>query len=156
MHTQSFGVRTGMGIDPVVFEGKNKADFALQFPLSILVADDSAINRRVLCLFLKGLGYQADTAEDGLECLNIVLERHYDLLISDIDMPNMNGIECAQRIREAGIDIQIVAVTATSPLLTRSQCFEAGMNDYMTKPINFLELKCKLQEISKQRLHHVP
>jgi CheY-like chemotaxis protein len=83
---------------------KSDSHFAEQHPLRILVTDDNYINRRLLLLQLRNLGYDADARETGRECLETVLAdpEGYDLLLSDIDMPEMDGIECAKAIRDAG------------------------------------------------------
>jgi CheY-like chemotaxis protein len=126
--------------------------FAREFPLKILIADDNYINRRVLCLLLIRLGYEAKSMENGQECLEEVLKNPYDLLLLDIDMPIMSGIECTQSIRQEGLDLPIIAVTATSPEVTRGPCFEAGMNGYMSKPVNLPELKRILRETSERKV----
>jgi CheY-like chemotaxis protein len=127
--------------------------FAERYPLRILVADDSYINRRLLLLMLKNLGYEADARENGRECLDAVLENPegYDLLLSDIDMPEMSGIDCARGIREAGIGLAIIAVTATSPDATKADCFESGMSGFMRKPVSIAELKRALREVSLRK-----
>jgi CheY-like chemotaxis protein len=127
--------------------------FAEQYPLRILIADDSYINRRLLLLMLKNLGYEADARENGRECLDAVLAdpQGYDLLLSDIDMPEMNGIDCARAIRQAGLGLAIIAVTATSPDSTKADCFEAGMSGFMRKPVSIAELKRALREVSLRK-----
>jgi CheY-like chemotaxis protein len=122
--------------------------FALEHPLRILIADDNYINRRVLCLFLKRLGYEVTSTENGRECLQAIIGRTYDLLLTDIDMPEMTGIECALRIREAKIPLYIVALTASSPLLTEEEYRKEGLDGWMVKPIDFNALKKELQAIS--------
>lgn len=125
-----------------------KADggFAARYPLRILIAEDNYINRRLLLLLLRNLGYEAASTENGRQCLEAVLSGSYDIVLSDIDMPEMNGIDCTAQIRQAGFDIPIIAVTASFPELTRQQCLDAGMNGYMTKPVNVTELKRVLRE----------
>jgi len=132
---------------------KSDVSFAEQHPLRILVADDNYINRRLLLLMLANLGYQADSCENGRECLEAVLHdpERYDLLLSDIDMPEMNGIDCARSIRQAGITLAIIAVTASSPDITKEECFEVGMSGFMRKPISVYELKRALREVSLRK-----
>src|SRR5271156_1898877 len=98
---------------PAPERGGADKDFAQRHPLRILIADDNYINRRVLSLLLQRLGYQVETTESGHECLDAALHRPFDLLLTDINMPDMSGIECTQQIRQAGRDFPIVAVTAT-------------------------------------------
>jgi CheY-like chemotaxis protein len=131
---------------------KSDSRFAEQHPLYILVADDNYINRRLLLLMLNNLGYQADACENGRECFQLVLEKgSYDLVLSDIDMPEMNGIDCARALRQIGQELPIIAVTASSPDLTKEECFEAGMSGFMRKPISMPELKRALREVSLRK-----
>jgi len=126
-------------------------EFAREYPLRILISDDNYINRRVLSLLLQRLGYQPVTTENGEECLNAALNETYDLLLIDVDMPVMSGIECTQLIRHAGLDLPIVAVTATMPEVSRDKSFAAGMTGYMNKPVRLKELKKTLIEASQAR-----
>lgn len=128
-------------------------DFALKHPLEILISDDNFINRRVLSLLLQRFGYQAAATENGRDCLNAALNQPYDLLLIDLDMPEMSGIECTELIRQASLDFPIVAVTATPPEVSREKSFAAGMTGYMNKPVRLEELKQILLDAShvKQR-----
>jgi len=130
-----------------------KADggFAAQYPLRILIAEDNYINRRLLLLLLQNLGYEATATENGRECLEAVLAGSYDIVLSDINMPEMNGIECTIQIRRAGLDLPIIAVTASFPEMTREQCLDSGMNGYMTKPVNVTEIKRVLRETALRK-----
>ncbi len=123
-------------------------EFARQHPLRILIADDNYINRRVLSLLLQRLGYQTDSAENGQDCLAKALRTTYDLLLIDINMPDMSGIECTQMLRRTGRRFPIVAVTATDPGANRKPCLAAGMNDFISKPLQLSELKRVLREAS--------
>jgi len=101
----------------------------------------------MLTLFLKGQGHRVTATENGRKCLNAALKDPYDLIISDIDMPEMSGIECAAEIRRAGLDIPIIAITATYPEIIRDDCFKTGMNAFMAKPLNFPELKRLVRQV---------
>ena len=127
---------------------KEDIRFAHEHPLRILIADDNYINRRVLCLFLKRLGYEVTSTENGRECLQAVIKGNYDLLLTDIDMPEMTGLECTNRIREAKIPLYIIAITASSPVLTEEEYLKAGMDGFMPKPVDFVALKKELQTVS--------
>jgi CheY-like chemotaxis protein len=127
---------------------KEDIQFAREHPLRILIADDNYINRRVLCLFLKRLGYEVTSTENGRECLQAVIKGNYDLLLTDIDMPEMTGIECTNRIREAKIPLYITAISASAPFLTPEEYLKAGMDGFMPKPVDFTALKKELQKIS--------
>jgi len=128
--------------------GGEAPEFAQQYPLRIMIADDNYINRRVLSLLLQRLGYQIDTTENGQECLAKAMDAPYDLLLLDINMPDMSGIECTQQFRDAGRKFRIVAVTATDPEVSRKLCLAAGMNDFIAKPVQMSELKRVLREAS--------
>lgn len=125
--------------------------FAVRYPLRILIAEDNYINRRILLLLLRNLGYEATATENGRECLQAVLCGSYDIVFSDIDMPEMSGLDCTIRLREAGFDTPIIAVTASFPEVTREQCLDAGMNGYMTKPIHVTELQRFLREAALRK-----
>jgi two-component system sensor histidine kinase/response regulator len=130
---------------------KGDAKFAEAHPLRILIAEDNYTNRRLLIFLLKSLGYKADATENGQECLVAALEKSYDILLSDIDMPEMNGLECATQIRSAGLEFPIIALTASFPEVTPEECFQAGMNGYMRKPVNVTELKRILRETALRK-----
>ena len=123
-------------------------EFAREHPLRILTSDDNHINRRVLSLLLQRFGYQSDTTENGRDCLKAALTRPYDLLLIDVDMPGMSGIECTELIRQASLDFPIVAVTATSPEVSQEKSFAAGMTGFITKPVRVEQLKQVLLEAS--------
>jgi CheY-like chemotaxis protein len=108
----------------------------------------------MLTLFLKKLGHQVAVTENGRECVNAALKNSYDLLITDIDMPELNGIECTTQIRQAGIEFPIIAITATVSDSVREQCIKGGMNAFLGKPINFPELQRLVQEIATQKTPH--
>ena len=122
--------------------------FAQDNPLRILVADDDLVNRRVMLLFLKYLGYEAYSVEDGLQCFNEARKNKYDLILMDLEMPKMNGIECAYSLRQAGIESLIIGMTAGYPITTPQQCFEAGMNGYLEKPLGADKLRETIREVS--------
>lgn len=126
-------------------EGASYPLFAQQYPLRILIAEDDYINRRCIILLLQRLGYRADYVENGRECLTAVLQRPYDAILSDINMPEMDGVECSHSIREAGIHTPIIAVTADIVNNTREYCLDAGMNGYIMKPVTMNELKRALR-----------
>jgi CheY-like chemotaxis protein len=119
--------------------------FAEQYPLRILIVEDDYISRRVLIILLERLGYDVDAVENGLECLECAGKNHYDLILTDIDMPRMDGLECANCLRQSGIDSQIIAVTANCEH-SRKHCLKAGINGYIVKPLSPHELMHNLRE----------
>jgi CheY-like chemotaxis protein len=117
--------------------------------LRILLVEDNLLNQKVALLMLKKLGYRADVASNGLEALNAIEERHYDVILMDIQMPEMDGIEATKRIRKrwTSRDIKIIAVTAHALEYTREECIAAGMDNYITKPVTTEDLKAALDRI---------
>ncbi|HSD59041.1 MAG TPA: response regulator [Methanotrichaceae archaeon] len=114
--------------------------------LRILLVEDNPINQKVALLMLKKLGYCADVATNGLEALKALEYHHYDVILMDIQMPGMDGIEATKRIREYWLNrsIIIIAITAHALEFTREDCLKAGMDGYMTKPITTEDLKAAL------------
>ncbi len=105
--------------------------------IRILMAEDNEINQKLTRFALVKEGYQLDIANNGEEAVDMLTERpgDYDLILMDIQMPRMDGKEATRRIRGKGHDIPIIAMTASSMRGDREKCFDAGMNDYISKPI---------------------
>lgn len=114
--------------------------------LRILLVEDNPINQKVALLMLKKLGYRADVAANGLEALKALESHHYDVILMDIQMPGMDGIEATKRIRECRLNrsVIIIAITAHALEFTREDCLKAGMDCYMTKPITTEDLRAVL------------
>ncbi len=110
--------------------------------LRILVAEDNAVNQRLATLLLGKLGYTADLVGNGLEALEAIATERYDLVLMDVQMPELDGLETTRRIiAEYGVDRpRIVAMTANAMESDRAECFAAGMDDYVAKPIRPDEL----------------
>ncbi len=110
-------------------------------PLKILVAEDNAVNQRVLVQFLDRLGYRADVASNGYEVLDALTLQRYDVVLMDVQMPEMDGVEATREIRaRPGPGPQIIAVTANAMVEDEQRCLLAGMNDYLRKPIELRAL----------------
>ncbi|MDP3913673.1 MAG: response regulator [Bacteroidota bacterium] len=109
--------------------------------LEILVAEDNRINQRIAILTFKQLGVSIDIASNGLEALEKYRKKQYDLILMDMQMPEMDGLEATSEIRTFEQESKmshraiIVALTGSEPTEKRDVCLEAGMNDYMEKPI---------------------
>ncbi|HSD58061.1 MAG TPA: PAS domain S-box protein [Methanotrichaceae archaeon] len=114
-------------------------------PLRILLAEDNAVNQKVALQMLKRLGYNADVAANGLEVLQALERQQYDVVLMDIQMPEMDGIDAAQKIRERWPKgPKIIAITAYALEGDRERCIKAGMDDYISKPIQIEELRSVL------------
>jgi signal transduction histidine kinase/DNA-binding response OmpR family regulator len=111
-------------------------DFADSFPLRILIAEDNLINQKLAMRVLNKLGYQPEIANNGKEAVSMQVSNDYDLILMDMLMPEMDGIQATQEIRIQSIrQPQIVAMTANALPEDRASCLQAGMNDYISKPI---------------------
>ncbi|MFY9224048.1 MAG: ATP-binding protein [Blastocatellia bacterium] len=113
------------------------------FPLEILVAEDNLINQQIALKVLKKIGYQADIASNGLEVLNKLEQKQYDLILMDVQMPEMDGLEATRQICKLYSKEKrprIIAVTAGAMEANRQQCLEAGMDGFSTKPIDIVKL----------------
>jgi len=107
----------------------------------ILVAEDNVVNQKVLLAMLHRLGLRADVARDGQEALEALARAEYDLLLCDIEMPNVDGHEVARELRDRPNRPHLVALTASVLEEDRHACFESGMDDFLAKPIVLRELE---------------
>jgi len=112
-----------------------------QLQLKIILAEDNKVNQKVAALTLKKLGYIADIANNGLEVLAMLENKSYDVILMDMQMPEMDGITATKMIRQSDKPQPwIIALTANALEVDRQTCFDAGMNDFITKPIVISEL----------------
>ncbi|AUC59929.1 Circadian input kinase A [Cyanobacterium sp. HL-69] len=110
--------------------------------LKILLAEDDRVNQKVALLMLKKLGYQADVALNGLEVLQKVAQKDYDVILMDLQMPHMGGIEATEEIRKGDRpQPYIIALTANALPEDQNQCLSVGMNDFLTKPLQLEQLQ---------------
>ncbi|MBT8091722.1 MAG: response regulator [Gammaproteobacteria bacterium] len=121
---------------------RNYLNMAQDRPLSVLLADDYDVNRMVLSSQLETLGYRADNVANGEEVLRALHARAYDVVLMDIRMPVIDGVEATQRIRQRvdGPQPFVVAVTASALKGDRDRYLEAGMDAYISKPVDLLKL----------------
>ena len=111
---------------------------AHRFPLRLLLADDNLINQKVGTSVLQKLGYRADLANNGLEVLAALEQKAYDVVLMDVQMPEMDGFEATRAIVERWPESKrprIIAMTGNALLGDREKCLAAGMDDYLSKPI---------------------
>ncbi len=111
--------------------------------LRVLLVEDNPVNQKVALLILRKLGLRADVAANGLEAINALEGSNYDVVLMDIQMPVMDGLEATRKIRAiwAERSIKIIAITAHALDFTREDCIAAGMDGYITKPINMKDLE---------------
>jgi signal transduction histidine kinase/ActR/RegA family two-component response regulator len=114
----------------------------------LLLVDDNAVNQKVAVMMLKKLGYHADVAKNGQEALQLIDERHYDLVFMDCIMPELDGLETTRILRSKGgyaATVPVIAMTANAFIEDRKACLAAGMSDYLSKPVRESELSRKLE-----------
>lgn len=115
----------------------------------VLVVDDEKLIVKGLKFMLDHDGYSVDVAYDGLEALNKVKENDYDVILLDIMLPEMNGYEVCQQIREFS-DVPIIMLTAKSEEMDKILGLDYGADDYVTKPFNILEVKARIKAILRR------
>jgi GAF domain-containing protein/CheY-like chemotaxis protein len=133
------------GIDP---------GMAARHPLRVLLAEDNVVNQKLALRLLQQMGYRADLASNGLEAVESVRRQTYDVVLMDVQMPEMDGLEATRRIRSTmpdGARPRIVAMTANAMQGDRDMCIEAGMDDYLTKPIRVDRLVEALSNVTPRK-----
>ncbi|MGZ3767809.1 MAG: response regulator [Mucilaginibacter sp.] len=120
---------------------KLSVDFAKQYPLSILIAEDNLMNQKIVGKILNKLGYDPKMTNNGKEVLEEVSNKYYDVILMDVQMPEMDGLEATKMIRVClSNQPVIIAMTANTLQGDREECLRAGMDDYIAKPVNLEEL----------------
>lgn len=127
--------------------------------LRILLAEDHPVNQKIALLMLQRLGYQADVAENGLEALEALQRQLYDVVLLDVQMPEMDGLEVARQIcqqKQPHLRPYLIAMTANAMQGDRERCLQAGMDHYMSKPIKMQALgqilsQCPLLQLPATR-----
>jgi signal transduction histidine kinase/CheY-like chemotaxis protein len=121
--------------------------FAEQYPQRILIAEDNPVNQKIATKILTSLGYKPSVANNGKEAVEMVSNEKYDIILMDVQMPEMDGLEATRMIRTC-LEVQpvIIAMTANVMQGDRDTCMQAGMDDYMSKPIELKELLNQLEK----------
>lgn len=125
------------------------AEMATRHPLKILLAEDNPVNQKLAVLILAKMGYRPDVVGNGLEVLQALKRQPYDVILMDVQMPEMDGLTATTHICQAERSEerpQIIAMTANAMQGDREKCLDAGMDDYVTKPINLQELVAALEK----------
>jgi signal transduction histidine kinase/CheY-like chemotaxis protein/HPt (histidine-containing phosphotransfer) domain-containing protein len=120
-------------------------------PLRILLAEDNPTNQKLAIYILDRIGYQATIAQNGLEVLKALYEQVYDVILMDVQMPEMDGLEATRRLRDSlptDRQPQVIAMTANAMQGDREMCLAAGMDDYISKPIR---IEALVEALSKSR-----
>jgi two-component system sensor histidine kinase/response regulator len=134
---------------------KLSVDFVKEHPLKILVAEDNLVNQKLTLKILSKLGFEAALAENGKEAIEMVSRQSYDLVLMDVQMPEIDGLE-ATRIIKQSMEIRptIIAMTANAMKEDRDECLKAGMDDFLSKPVKLEELVnmlAKWSDIAKEK-----
>ena len=138
----SFGITTTQDSKDASNEITPAADLKTAFQANILLVDDSVINLAVISSMLTTVGHRVDLAVCGVDAIKAVSDKNYDLILMDVSMPDMSGLEATKIIRQStGINnMPIIAITAHALVGYKEQCLAAGMNGYLTKPISQKDL----------------
>ena len=132
---------------------KIDASLAARHPLRILLAEDNVVNQKLALRILQQMGYRADLASNGIEAIESVERQTYDVVLMDVQMPEMDGLEASRRITskfKPGQRPRIVAMTANAMQGDHEECLGAGMDDYVTKPIRVDALVEALMRVTPQ------
>ncbi|WP_204325979.1 GAF domain-containing protein [Sulfitobacter sediminilitoris] len=132
---------------------KTDPDMAKRHPLRILLAEDNLVNQKLATRLLEQMGYRTDLASNGIEALESVARQTYDVVLMDVQMPEMDGLEASRRINRDHPDNRprIIAMTANAMQGDREMCLAAGMDDYIAKPIRVDRLIEALLEVPPHR-----
>jgi signal transduction histidine kinase/CheY-like chemotaxis protein len=128
------------------FDDLYNETFADRFPFKILLADDNSVNQQVALRLLGRLGYRVDVAGNGLEVLESLTRQNYDVILMDVQMPEMDGLEATRRLRAGwSRNPLVIAMTAGVSDSERQACVDSGMDDYISKPLRIENLAQTLE-----------
>jgi PAS domain S-box-containing protein len=132
--------------------GRIDGGFGQRRPMRILLAEDNVINQKVATRILSQMGYRPDVVHNGVEVLQALERQNYDVILMDIQMPEMDGLEATRRIREQYTGPRrpwIIAMTANALDIDQKNCFDAGMDGYLSKPVRIEALEAELMRSSE-------
>lgn len=109
----------------------------------ILVAEDNLSNQKLIGILLQKMGHEVTIADDGQEAIQKAMSETFDLVLMDMQMPNVNGYDAARELRSKGYKTPIIALTANAMLGDKEKCLQAGCDSYLPKPID----RAKLSEV---------
>ena len=142
------GAAAPAGQAPAQAAARPDGQIAQRHPLRLLLAEDNPVNQKLALRLLGQMGYRADVAGNGLEVLDALARQPYDVVLMDVQMPEMDGLEASRQINQRWarhLRPRIIAMTANAMAGDREMCLAAGMDDYLTKPIRVPELVAALQ-----------
>lgn len=132
-------------------QNKKSSNLSLEQSVSILMCEDNEMNQRLAKTVITNFGFQLDIANNGKEGIELLKQKSYDLILMDLQMPEMDGYQATKYIRnEMKSDIPIIAMTAHSLVGEQQKCFDIGMNGYVSKPYKQQELLQKIQEFIRE------
>jgi len=145
-----FTVRMGHALEPMALRIAPPPTVRDGHALRVLVAEDNVINQKVVLMLLEKLGVKADLAKNGSEAIAAVTENRYDLILMDVQMPEVDGLAATREIRRLPLDRQpqIFGLTAHATTEYRDFCLGAGMDGYLTKPLDRHKLEDLIAELS--------
>ncbi len=144
--------QSATAVEKTVAGPKMDAEMAKRHPLRILLAEDNLVNQKLALRLLSQMGYSADVANNGLEAIKAVDREVYDVVLMDVQMPEMDGLDATRHIIKAhkkDVCPKIVAMTANAMQGDREMCLDAGMDDYVTKPVRVDRLIEALTNVPK-------
>lgn len=122
---------------------------AMEPTLNILLVEDEPINQKVVQMMLDNIGCRYDSANSGTAAIELIKKNTYDLIFMDIQLPDLNGVEVTQKIRDAGINTPIIATTAYSFEDELDNFIISGMNDVLLKPFRQEQINTMIQKWTK-------
>lgn len=127
-----------------------------QAPIHVLVVEDEVVNRDVVCQMLAHFGYAVSAVDNGYAALAFIRQTHCDLVVMDCRMHDMDGLEATRRLRAGeagpnGVDVPIIALTAQAFTADREACMAAGMNDFLSKPVDIDTLISTVERWGRRR-----